>query len=175
MARFFELASQEAWYKKTVFVILGDHGVNMGHTYDMPMSFHHTPLIFHVPGGQVSPGRITAPCGQIDVAPTLLGMLNVPWTNTTMGIDIRQRVRPCMYFCADDRIGCIDGEHYFIHRADGHETLYAYADLSTQDLSADRPDKVKALRNYAYSMMQTTQWLVDRDLLDGGKPENPLP
>lgn len=175
VARFFELASKEPWYEKTVFVILGDHGVNMGHTYDMPMSFHHTPLLFHLPGGQVSPGRITAPCGQIDVAPTLLGMLNVPWTNTTMGIDIRQRVRPCMYFCADDRIGCIDGEHYFIHRADGHETLYAYADLSTQDLSTGRPDKVKALRHYAFSMMQTSQWLVDHDLLDGGKPENPLP
>lgn len=175
VARFFELASKEAWYKKTVFVILGDHGVNMGHTYDMPMSFHHTPLLFHVPGGQVPPGRISAPCGQLDVAPTLLGMLNVPWTNTTMGIDIRQRVRPCMYFCADDRIGCIDREHYFIHRADGHETLYAYADLSTRDLSPALPEKAKTLRDYAYSMMQTTQWLVDHDLLDGGKPENPLP
>lgn len=168
VARFFELASKEAWYKKTVFVILGDHGVNMGHTYDMPISFHHTPLLFHVPGGQVSPGKISAPCGQIDIAPTLLGMLNLPWTNATMGIDIRQNVRPFMYFCADDRIGCIDGEHYFIHRADGHETLYAYADLSTKDLVGDLPGKSGAMRDYAYSMMQTTQWLVEHDLLDGG-------
>ena len=175
VARFFELASKEAWYKKTVFVILGDHGVNMGHTYDMPMSFHHTPLLFHIPGGQVSSGSITSPCGQIDITPTLLGMLNVPWMNTTMGIDIRQRVRPFMYFCADDRIGCIDREHYFIHRADGHETLYAYADLSTKDLASTLPEKEKTMRDYAYSMMQTTQWLVDHDLLDGGGPEKTLP
>lgn len=175
VARFFELASKEAWYKKTVFVILGDHGVNMGHTYDMPISFHHTPLIFHVPGGQVSTGNMSSPCGQIDVAPTLLGMLNIPWTNTTMGIDIRQRVRPFMYFCADDRIGCIDGEHYFIHRADGHETLYAYADLSTKDLASELPEKEKTMRDYAYSMMQTTQWLVDHDLLDSGRPKTALP
>lgn len=175
VARFFELASNEAWYRKTVFVILGDHGVNMGHTYDMPISFHHTPLIFHVPGGQVSPGKITAPCGQIDIAPTLLGMLNVPWTNTTMGIDMRKNVRPFMYFCADDRIGCIDGEHYFIHRADGHETLYAYADLSTKDLWGALPEKSTAMRDYAYSMMQTTQWLVEHDLLDGGEREKTLP
>jgi phosphoglycerol transferase MdoB-like AlkP superfamily enzyme len=174
VARFFQLASEQPWYKRTVFVILGDHGINMGHTYDMPMSFHHTPLLFHVPGGQISPGNISAPCGQIDIAPTLLGMLNLPWTNTTMGIDIRQHVRPFMYFCADDRIGCIDGEHYFIHRADGHETLYAYADLSTKDLAGDFPERTKRMRNYAYSMMQTTQWLVDHDLLDGG-PKNALP
>ena len=120
-------------------------------------------------------GKITAPCGQLDVAPTVLGMLNLPWTNTTMGVDIRQHVRPCMYFCADDRIGCIDGEHYFIHRADGKETLFAWADLSTHDLSADRPETMNALRSYAYTMMQTTQVLVDNDRLDGGTPERSLP
>ena len=92
-----------------------------------------------------------------------------------MGIDIRQRVRPFMYFCADDRIGCIDGEHYFIHRADGHETLYAYADLSTKDLSDALPGKSTAMRGYAYSMMQTTQWLIEHDLLDGGTSQHPLP
>lgn len=174
VARFFELASKQPWYERTVFVILGDHGVNMGHTYDMPLSFHHTPLIFHVPGGQVSPGRISSPCGQIDVGPTVLGLLNIPWTNTTMGIDIRRSVRPFMYFCADDRIGCIDSDHYFIHRADGRETLYAYADLGTHDLSRELPQKADSMRNYAFSMMQTTQWLVDHDLLDGGTPM-PIP
>jgi phosphoglycerol transferase MdoB-like AlkP superfamily enzyme len=166
--RFFDLASKEPWYKKTVFVILGDHGINMGHTYDMPMSFHHTPLVFHAPGGQVPPGRITSPCGQIDVGPTVLGMLNIPWTNVTMGMDIRKQVRPFMFFCADDRIGCIDGEHYFIHRSDGHETLYAYADLSTTDHLNELPLKTDAMRTYAFSMMQSTQWLVDHDLLNGG-------
>jgi phosphoglycerol transferase MdoB-like AlkP superfamily enzyme len=175
VARFFERASKEPWYKKSIFVILGDHGVNMGHTYDMPLSFHHTPLIFHVPGGQVAPGRISSPCGQIDVAPTLLGMLNIPWINSTMGLDIRRRVRPFMYFCADDRIGCIDGEHYFIRRADGQETLYAYADLGTHNFADDLPQKTGTMRSYAFSMMQATQWLVDRDLLDGGDARPQLP
>ena len=177
VAHFFELASKEPWYTNTVFVILGDHGVNLGHTYDMPLSFHHTPLLFHVPSGHISPGRISSPCGQIDVAPTILGMLNVPWMNTTMGIDIIKQQRPFMYFCADDRIGCIDSAHYFIDRGDGHETLYRYADLSNDDLTEQFPEKVGAMKRYTYSMMQTTQWLVDHDLLDGGKASanNPLP
>jgi phosphoglycerol transferase MdoB-like AlkP superfamily enzyme len=168
VARFFELAKKEPWYAHTVFVILGDHGINMGHTYDMPLSFHHTPLLFYSPSGQLSPGRLSAPCGQIDVAPTLLGMLNVPWTNSTMGLDILRRRRPFMYFCADDRVGCIDSTHYFIHRGDGNETLYRYADLSTDNLLSSSPEKVDAMKRYAYSMMRTTQWLVDQDLLDGG-------
>ena len=169
VARFFELSSKEPWYKNTVFVILGDHGVNMGHTYDMPLSFHHTPLIFHVPSGHISPGIVNSPCGQIDVAPTILGMLNITWTNTTMGIDITKQQRPFMYFCADDRIGCIDSVHYFIDRGNGHETLYRFADLSTVDLTKQFPEKSEAMKRYTYSMMQTTQWLVEHDLLDGGK------
>ncbi|HEY0977981.1 MAG TPA: LTA synthase family protein, partial [Flavobacteriales bacterium] len=131
----FEMAARRPWYDNTIFVLLGDHGINMGHTYDMPLSFHHTPLIIHAPDGSIPPQRIGAPCGQIDVAPTVLGLLDVPWTNTTLGMDVLNEQRPCIAFCADDRIGCLDSTRYFIHRADGRETLYRYADLSTDDLS----------------------------------------
>ena len=53
--------------------------------------------------------------------------------------------------------------------------LYGYADLSTKDLAGDLPGKSGAMRDYAYSMMQTTQWLVEHDLLDGGAPKTELP
>lgn len=171
VAHFFELAAKRDWYRNTIFVILGDHGINMGHTYDMPLSFHHTPLLFHVPSGHVPIGRINAPCGQIDVAPTILGMLNLPWTNTTMGLDIRTRQRPFMYFCADDRIGCIDSAFYYINRPGGHRTLYRHAQLSTDDLLSTDTERVAAMERYTFSMMRSTQWLVDHDLLDGGLDE----
>lgn len=175
VARFFVGASKRSWYRNTLFVILGDHGVNMGHTYDLPLTFHHTPLLFHAPGGQVSPGRLNAPCGQIDVAPTILGMLRLPWTNTTAGLDVREHPRTAMYFCADDRIGCIDSEHYFIHRMNGGESLFAYHDLANRDVQDSLPHKRDALRDEAFNLMQATHWLVEHDLLDGGAPDSPTP
>ncbi len=169
LQEFFVRASKEPWYNNTVFVLLGDHGINMGHTYDMPLSFHHVPLIFHSPGQLLPPGHVGMPVGQIDVAPTILGALHVPWVNTTLGIDALRERRPFISFCADDRIGCIDSSHYFIHRADGHETLYAYAGLSTRDLQDSLPQKTAAMREHAFTMMQATQRLVELDQLDDSK------
>ncbi|MCB0757347.1 MAG: LTA synthase family protein [Flavobacteriales bacterium] len=173
IGRFLEKASHHPWYNNTLFVFLGDHGLNMGHTYDMPLSFHHIPLIVHAPGGQVAQARITSPCGQIDVAPTLLGLLNVPWTNTTMGVDVLREPRTAIAFCADDRIGCLDSTHYYIERPDGRSTLYRYATLSTEDLIHAEPEHAARLRLQAYSQMQTTQWLLDKDMLCG-KEDLPL-
>lgn len=169
LADFFIRASKEPWYRNTVFVLLGDHGINRGHTYDMPLSFHHVPLIFHSPGGLIAPGRVRMPVGQIDVAPTILGALHVPWTNTTLGIDALHEKRPFIFFCADDRVGCLDTTHYFIHRADGHETLFTYEHLSFDDEQERFPEKTRAMKDYAWTMMRATQRLVDLDELDGGK------
>ena len=169
LASFFAQAAKEPWYRNTIFVLLGDHGINLGHTYDMPLSFHHVPLILYAPGGQLNPRHVRMPVGQIDVAPTVLGALHVPWTNTTLGIDALLDTRPFISFCADDRIGCLDSTHYFIHRNDGHETLYAYEHLSFRDIKDSLPDKTKAMKDYAFTLMGATQRLVDLDQLDGGK------
>lgn len=169
LAAFFAQAEKEPWYRNTVFVLLGDHGINLGHTYDMPLSFHHVPLIMYAPGGQLAPGHVRMPVGQIDVAPTVLGALHVPWTNTTLGIDAQREKRPFICFCADDRVGCLDSTHYFIHRADGHETLYAYEHLSFRDLTDSLPEKARAMKDYAFTLMGATQRLVDLNELDGGK------
>lgn len=164
IGRFLEEAADHPWFKNTLFVFLGDHGLGMGHTYEMPLSFHHIPLIMHAPGGQIRQTRIASPCGQIDVAPTVLGLLNVPWTNTTMGVDVLREPRTAIAFCADDRIGCLDSTHYYIERPDGRSTLYRYAGLSTEDLIQAEPEHAAQLRLHAHSQMQTTQWLLDKDL-----------
>lgn len=173
LGRFIAQAAQRPWGRRTLFVLLGDHGINMGHTYDLPLTFHHTPLLLHTPGGQLSPGRLSAPCGQIDVPATVLGVLNLPWTNATLGVDVRRSPRACMYFCADDRVGCIDEAYYFIRHADGRETLHHHPDLDMRDLAHERPARLDSLRRQAYAMMQVTQELMDRDLLDG--PTHPTP
>jgi phosphoglycerol transferase MdoB-like AlkP superfamily enzyme len=173
LGRFIAEAAKRPWGRRTLFVLLGDHGINMGHTYDLPLTFHHTPLLLHTPGGQLSPGLLSAPCGQIDVPATVLGVLNLPWTNTTMGVDVRRSPRACTYFCADDRVGCIDEEYYFIRHADGRETLHHHPDLDMRDLAHERPARLDSLRRYAYAMLQVTQELVDHDLLDGPAPPTP--
>ncbi len=159
IGRFFEQASKQPWYDNTIFVLVADHGQNMGHTYDMPLAFHSTPLIISSSYFTSNPDTLRCLGGQIDIAPTILGLLNIPYSNNTMGIDLFENKRPFMYFSADDKIGCLDNNFYLIMRPDSNETLYMYDCLSTVDYYDENSSKVDSMKQYTYSMMQATQYI----------------
>ena len=163
IGEFIRNASKQSWYNNTIFVFVADHGTNQVHTYDMPLSFHYSPLIIFAPGLNLTPASYDDPCGQMDIFPTVMGLMNLSYVNNTMGIDLLKEKRPCIYFTADDKIGCIDREYYFIHRKDGTETLYRYDKLSTENFLERYKARADSLRSYAFSMLQTAQWVVERE------------
>jgi len=164
IGHFLREASNQAWFDNTLFVFLGDHGINLGHTYDMPLSFHHVPCLFYSPKFITEPKRSNSLGGQIDIFPTIMGILKIPFINNTLGIDLFQEKRPFMYFSADDKIGCLDEKYYFIYRMEeGRSTLYKYEDLSIENHYYRLSQKVDSMRNYAFSMMQTTQWILKNE------------
>ncbi|GMR05577.1 MAG: LTA synthase family protein [Gammaproteobacteria bacterium] len=87
IGNFIKEASSRSWFKDTVFVFVADHTSNgRGHT-DLPPENYHIPLIFYSPGN-IKPGKIQYLMSQIDVAPTLLGMLNFNYDSYLFGEDI---------------------------------------------------------------------------------------
>ncbi|HXB13781.1 MAG TPA: LTA synthase family protein [Bacteroidia bacterium] len=160
IGHFLEEASKHSWFKNTIFVFLGDHGLSMGHTYDLSLSYHHIPLIFYSPALFPKPQKVENLGGQVDVFPTLMGLLNLPYENKTMGIDLLKNRRPYIYFSDDDKVGCIGPKYYFIHRMIGNESLYEYVHLSKTDLLKNEPLVADSMRQYVYSMLQATQWVI---------------
>jgi phosphoglycerol transferase MdoB-like AlkP superfamily enzyme len=161
IGRFLKMASRQAWYDSTIFVFIGDHGafVQEG-MYDMQLSMQHTPLFIFAPK-LVSPGVCSQMGGQIDVFPTIMGILRLRYLNNTMGTDLLKEKRPCIYFTADDRIGCLGKDYFFIHRmVDGAEFLHHYRDHDLKNYLSDHTTTADSLRNYAFSMLQTTQWII---------------
>ena len=154
---FLKQASKQDWYRNTTFVFVADHGLNMGHTYDMPLSFHHIPFIIYTPAATQISDTLHQLGGQIDVAPTLLGLLDIPFKNNTMGVNLFKYKRPFMYFCADDKLGCLDKSYYLIIRPDSIETLYRYQHLKTDNYLESYPFKADSMKQYMFSMMQTAQ------------------
>ena len=114
IGNFIENAKKYSWFNNTLFVFVADHGVNLGHTYSMPLSYNHIPCIFYMPS-QLKADTISSVGGQIDVLPTILSFLKIPFKNTSMGIDLMNETRPYMYFTADSKIGCIDNKYYYVH------------------------------------------------------------
>lgn len=159
IGKFLRECAQYPWFENTLFVILADHGGIIGdNPYDMPLSYHHEPLIIYAPK-YLKPQVFPQLGGQIDVFPTVMGILGMPYVNNTFGIDLLRQQRPFSYFSADDKIGCLDKEFFFIHRDNGIETLHRYRNNDTQNYIKDYPAKADSMRNYAFSMMQASQWV----------------
>ena len=154
LSQFFASAERQPWYKRTVFVLLGDHGKLLGKAEnEMPESLNHIPLLFYVPGQQ--PERCDHWALQMDVQPTLLGMLGIETRQSNFGIDLRQVIRPCAYYTADNVIGARSEEHLYIYNpTTQQEMCYLGGTLSTQSDST-----FLALKDYLFSMLQAAEYL----------------
>ncbi len=158
LRKFFDMAKQQAWYNNTIFVLLGDHGAIVGNQlYDLSLSYNHIPLIIVSSG--MEPKAYSQPTGQIDVFPTVMGLLNQPYVNNTMGVDAINTPRPYIYFSADNIMGCIDKEWLYLYRLDGRESLYSYSTLSTHDALSEYRECADSMKSYAFSMLQTSRFV----------------
>ncbi len=106
--------------------------------------------------------------GQIDVFPTIMGILNFPYINEAFGIDMVKEQRPYIYFSEDDKYGVLDDDFYLIVREDRTSHLYKYKTLDPNDNLSQYPDQAKRMKEYAESMFQTEQWMT-------GTSSTPLP
>ncbi len=162
IGKFLANAKKQAWYENTLFVFVADHGIRVGQSeYDMDLSFNHIPIIYHCPKLLKTPKVFNQLMGQIDVFPTLMHLLNMSYTNNTLGVDVLQEQRPMMYFSADDKLGCIDSNWLYVYRYDGYQSLYDYQHKDKTDYAKD-PSKLALMNNmrsYALSQTQAAQWL----------------
>ena len=162
--QFFELAEKEKWYENTIFVITGDHGAIIeGGGRDAAFSFHRVPFIVYEPDKQEAK-LIDHLGGQIDIFPTIMGVLGLEYRNNTLGVDILNEQRPYMFFSSDDSFECIDHEWYYVHRTDGDESLYRI-DNNGVDVIDAYPEIAAEMKKYAASMLQATQYMIKEDLV----------
>ena len=80
-------ARSRPWFRDTVFVIVADHHAATNGRTELPVSKYHIPLLIHSPA-HVAPGRNDRLMSQIDLAPTLLGLLNFNYTSKFYGYDL---------------------------------------------------------------------------------------
>ncbi len=87
IGQFVDKARQRPWFDNTLFVFVADHTSIARGRSDLPMERYHIPMVMYAPG-KIAPRRVDALASQIDVAPTLLGWLNVPYVSEFFGRDV---------------------------------------------------------------------------------------
>ena len=85
--KFLKDAQQKPWFNTTLFVIVADHCAKSAGKTDLPVNRYHIPCLVYAPQ-LVRPALEQRLTSQIDIAPTLLGMLNLNYTSRFLGYDI---------------------------------------------------------------------------------------
>ncbi|MDD5210545.1 MAG: sulfatase-like hydrolase/transferase [Elusimicrobiales bacterium] len=87
IGEFLAAASKKPWFKDTVFVITADHCANSAGKTEIPVRNYHIPLLIYSPA-HIKPAAVDTLTAQADLAPTMLGLLNVSYESRFFGRDI---------------------------------------------------------------------------------------
>jgi len=86
---FIERARSKPYFDNTVFVITADHCASSAGKTTLPINHYHIPLWIYSPKN-FPPQRVEQVMGQLDIPPTLLGMLNFSYRTRFFGQDVFQ-------------------------------------------------------------------------------------
>jgi phosphoglycerol transferase MdoB-like AlkP superfamily enzyme len=89
LGKFLSEASKKSWFNNTVFVIVADHCASSAGKTELPVNKYHIPLLIYSPAN-IPAQKIDRLMSQIDLGPTLLGLLNFSYTSKFFGYDIFQ-------------------------------------------------------------------------------------
>jgi phosphoglycerol transferase MdoB-like AlkP superfamily enzyme len=87
VGKFLQDARSHPWFDDTVFVITADHGANARGTSRIPVDKYLIPLFVYAPK-HVQPRRVDRLMSQIDIPPTVLGLLDFRYYTKFFGRDI---------------------------------------------------------------------------------------
>ncbi len=112
IGKFFEMARTRPWFDDSLFVIVADHGARVYGRENIPVSTYEIPLLIYSPK-HVAPGRVDVLTSQIDVAPTVLGLLNLSYDSLFFGNDVLHEARSHRFIPMNHNrdVALFDGEH----------------------------------------------------------------
>jgi phosphoglycerol transferase MdoB-like AlkP superfamily enzyme len=84
---FLKKAQNKPWFDSTVFIIVADHCASSAGKTELPVNKYHIPMLIYSPKN-IQPATVDRLMSQIDIGPTLLGMLNFSYTSKFYGYDI---------------------------------------------------------------------------------------
>ncbi len=115
LGEFFRQARQAPYFQRTIFVLVADHGREMDPRRILDVPGHRIPCLIYGPG-IVPPGRLATVSAQMDIPPTLLGLLGGQYEHCFLGRNVLN-VKPEEGFALlneDDRVGFVRHDYSLV-------------------------------------------------------------
>ena len=176
IGRFFEKASREPWFNNTIFVLTSDHTNLSDHAYyQTDLGGFCSPIIIYEPGNAERQPEIQDKIAQqIDILPTLMGMLHYQKPYFAFGIDVLNTP-------AEDTwaVNYLNGIYQYVKQGhvlqfDGQQTKAVYA-LSDSLMQHNLVGKVPQQPQMERELKAIIQQYMDRMVNDRLTPVNCKP
>ncbi|WP_144283232.1 LTA synthase family protein [Chryseobacterium echinoideorum] len=107
LKKFFDMAKKQDWYKNTVFVIIADHCASSAGDTELPMDKYRIPAIVFSEGF-IQPQKFTKVMSQIDIMPTVFGLLNFTYQSKFLGQNVfSNEFQPKAYVATYEDLGFV--------------------------------------------------------------------
>ena len=176
IGKFIEEARHHSWFDNTIFVVVADHCAGSAGRQELPVQSYRIPLIFYGPG-IIKPGINTTLASQIDLGPTLFGMLNWHYNSKFFGKDILAAdFTPRAFIGNYQRLGYLEDGYLAILNERQGIAQYQVASETMQDAVLVPMAENKDLSNKAICSYQGASLLYQRGLDHWpDKRQQPLP
>ena len=174
--KFFEMAQKQPWFKNTVFVIVADHCSSSAGKTELPMDKYRIPAMIYAPEF-VAPQKFSQVTSQIDVMPTVLGLLNFKYQSKFLGQDVfSKNFVPRAYIATYQDLGFIKDNYltvisptknikqYQLVQKPNTNTTTEFNIYYTENLLHDNPRK--DLVDQTISNYQSTSFWLKNKMLD---------
>lgn len=168
---FIEMAKKEKYFQNTIFVFVGDHGVEGNASAMYPdvwtknrLSDEHVPLLFYAPA-LLQPQYHAEIVSQIDVLPTVAGLVHQPYLNTTLGRDVlnpNKKGNGAFVIHHDEgKIGWVTDSFYFVKniRFEQEQLLPIKSNTITLTKAEEVAIK-KRYSNFTTAFYETAKWML---------------
>ncbi len=169
--KFIEAAKKSPHFNNTIFVFTGDHGVEGNATAIYPqawteqrLSDEHVPLLFYAPT-LLSPQKRPEAVSQIDILPTIAGMMQQPYLNTTLGRDVldsnKKENTAFIIYHAPGWIGVVNDDYFFRKNIRFKKEELVPVRNNLPVLTQPQYDSVKAhLSQLTSAFYETARWML---------------
>lgn len=150
LGEFFKAAKDKPWFDNTIFVIVADHCAGSAGKTALPPEKYRIPLFIYAPK-IITPGVVSKIAGQIDIAPTILGLLNIEYDSRFFGNDILSKTYQNAFISTFQKLGYIEDKKLVVLSPGKIENTYNLLDNDKIEKTSSDSELIDRAINYYQS------------------------
>lgn len=162
IGKFIEKAKAKPWFDNTIFVIVADHCASSAGKKNLPVNKYHIPLIIYSPS-LVKSGINNSLSSQIDIVPTILGLMGLSYETKFFGSDIINYPKNRAFIGTYQLLGYYKDDHLVILTPKKDPELFRIANDEQVKVTKNFTEREKNLIIEAISLYQSAYFMTSEN------------